>query len=91
MTRGVVNNRVQWEVFDDCPKCGAREGTACFRSNGSRARQACMSRPFTPDGGRVIVADLSAKVDSFASAIADMRELILKQQRQIDVLLGELE
>ena len=91
VTRGVPNSGVRWEVFVDCPKCGAAAGTACFRHNGSRARQACPNRPFEPDHVRDEFARIDGRISLLNAEIEDALRVIRKQQRQIDVLLGEVE
>ncbi len=88
--RGVANNGVVWDIYEACKTCGARAKTACFRHNGSRARQACPNRPFEPDAVRDEFARLDGRVSLLNAQIEDAWRVIMKQQRQIDVLLGEI-
>ncbi len=88
MTRGVPAG-VDWSIFEACKTCGARAETACFRHNGSRARQACSNRPFKPDAVRDKFAEMEGRVALLDAQISDAWRVITKQQRQIDLLLGE--
>lgn len=85
------NEGVSWDHFEDCPICGGRAGSHCWNHNGSRKRMPCAGRPYTPNAVRDKFAELEAKLLMQEQTISGLKDVIGKQQRQIDLLIGELE
>ncbi len=88
---GEKHEAVDWVRFEDCPICGGRAGSHCWSSNGSKKKIPCAGRPYTPDAIRDKFAELEAKLLMQEQIISGLKDVIGKQQRQIDLLIGELE
>lgn len=85
------SERIDFDRFADCPICGAAEGKQCFSTNGTRKRIACAARPYRLDAMREKFAELEAGIEVVRLEMQSLQRMILKQQTQIDLLLGEVE
>jgi len=81
---------VEWERYGPCPACGARPGSACFATNGTRQRAPHRDRPFTPDALLELLAENELERVRLREEVRQLREIVAGHGRALDLLLPQL-